>query len=200
MRAALPPHLVQGTAYMNAWMYVVREYEDAIDDCNAGCIGGLTNADCNQWSAKAVHAWDEGVAFYTGSLEGTDGAGSGVMPYALADKRCANFRTCLDEDGASGTATVNDNLFDEFGIGIDLLNRGKCAEVPEVVRKIVAQMSVPLIQVLLASLPPASCRPLSWSPAAQPFCDAHNQPLLCDAAAELCCAAHAVSGHAAVRV
>merc|ERR1719311_942714 len=29
------------SAYMNVWMYVVREFEDAIDDCKAGCI------DCN---------------------------------------------------------------------------------------------------------------------------------------------------------
>jgi hypothetical protein len=75
----------KGSAYMAVWMYVVREFEDAIDDCVSGCLT------CND---APVHAWDEGVAFYTGSLEGTDGAGSGVMPYALADKRCANFKTC----------------------------------------------------------------------------------------------------------
>ena len=24
----------KGTAYMNTWMYVIREFEDAIDDCS----------------------------------------------------------------------------------------------------------------------------------------------------------------------
>merc|ERR1719160_2037457 len=58
------------SAYMNVWMYVIREFEDAIADCKAGCI------DCND---DPVHAWDEGVAFYAGSLEGVDGSGSGKM-------------------------------------------------------------------------------------------------------------------------
>merc|ERR1740124_586236 len=57
----------KGTAYMNVWMYVIREFEDAIDDC-------LTSSNDNNYDA--AHAWDEGVAFYTGSLEGTDGSGS----------------------------------------------------------------------------------------------------------------------------
>jgi hypothetical protein len=82
----------KGTAYMSVWMYVVREFEDAIDDCVVGTISD---------NYDSVHAWDEGVAFYTGSLEGTDGAGSGKMVYALADKRCKNFKTC----GAAGDAT-----------------------------------------------------------------------------------------------
>merc|ERR1740133_745498 len=90
----------KGSAYMNTWMYVVREMEDAIDDCQTDCANTLS---CND---DPVHAWDEAVAFYTGSLEGEDGKGlnspafsgvtpgSGKMIYALADKRCANFKTC----------------------------------------------------------------------------------------------------------
>merc|ERR1719261_1162090 len=54
----------KGSAYWNVWMYVIREMEDAVLDCKAGCI------DCND---DPVHAWDEAVAFYAGSLEGTDG-------------------------------------------------------------------------------------------------------------------------------
>ena len=30
----------KGTAYMNVWMYVIREFEDAIDDCK-NCVKGL---------------------------------------------------------------------------------------------------------------------------------------------------------------
>merc|ERR1712160_113079 len=50
----------KGTAYMAVFMYVIREFEDALDDCTNSCIG------CND---DPVHAWDEGVAFYSGSLE-----------------------------------------------------------------------------------------------------------------------------------
>jgi len=41
-------------------MYVIREMEDAVADCKAGCEY------CND---ARVHAWDEAVAFYTGSIE-----------------------------------------------------------------------------------------------------------------------------------
>ena len=70
---------IKGSAYMAAWMYAIREFEDAIDDC-IGCEDGL----CNEHSSDAsVHAWDEGVAFYAGSLEGPAGSAEGVMAYRL---------------------------------------------------------------------------------------------------------------------
>merc|ERR1719380_246917 len=98
----------KGTAYMNVWMYVIREFEDAIDDCE-NCPEGLN---CNEFSDSetglynAVHAWDEGVAFYAGSLEGPNvgGSSAGEMVYRLAEKRCANFGTC--ESGKTGLSNV----------------------------------------------------------------------------------------------
>ena len=108
----------KGTAYMSVWMYVVREFEDAIDDCERACIS------CNYDSA---HAWDEGVAFYTGSLEGEVGSsalgdGFGKMVYALAEKRCINFKTCGSlGDSVTGGSRVNRQLFQLFDIGQQLL-------------------------------------------------------------------------------
>jgi hypothetical protein len=133
----------KGTAYMNVWMYVVREFEDAIDDCQVGDIG--FNDDSH--NSGPVHAWDEGVAFYAGSLEGYDGSGSGVMPYALADKRCANYRTCGQVGyELDGTSRVNYELFDLFEIGKVQLQMGYCDVIPPIVRQIVKWMTVPLIQ------------------------------------------------------
>merc|ERR1712193_491462 len=122
------------SAYMNVWMYVIREFEDAVDDCKAGCI------DCND---DPVHAWDEGVAFYTGSLEGTDGSGSGKMLHALADKRCKNYLTCSAENGGS---YVNAALFELFEKGKVALQQGKCTDIAPLKKKIVELMSVPLVQ------------------------------------------------------
>merc|ERR1719191_204502 len=122
------------SAYMNVWMYVIREFEDAIDDCKAGCI------DCND---DPVHAWDEGVAFYTGTLEGTDGSGSGKMIHALADKRCKNYGTCT---AANGGSYVNAALFKLFDKGKVALQQGKCDEVKPLKKLIVELMSVPLVQ------------------------------------------------------
>eukprot|EP00979_Chaetoceros_neogracilis_P016371 scaffold7863_cov244-Chaetoceros_neogracile.AAC.1 len=55
----------KGSAYMNVYMYALREFEDAFDNCK--------EVDIDQ-NYGAAHSWDEGVAFYTGSLEGTTGA------------------------------------------------------------------------------------------------------------------------------
>ena len=76
-------------------MYVVREYEDAIDDC-VSCTD--TSRGCNEFSAdSAINAWDEGVAFSVGSIEGTEGNSKegnyGTLLYALAERRCIDFKT-----------------------------------------------------------------------------------------------------------
>jgi Notch-like protein len=146
--AARKEAVKKGTAYMHAWMYAIREFEDAIDDCQT------CTANCNLFSANdagPVHAWDEGVAFYTGSLEGKaqGGTSSGKLAYRLAEKRCANFGTCSGEDKISGISNVNHELFKVGGLfpqGRDLLHEGKCGDVRAVVDDIVKIMTVPLVQ------------------------------------------------------
>ena len=133
----------KGSAYMHVWMYVVRELEDAIDDCQS------CESECNEFSINSgsVHAWDEGVAFYSGSLEGAYGSPSGKLVYRLAEKRCANFGTCGPSGTAtSGTAAVNLALFPLFAEGARLLERGECSLVRPVVDEIISLMTVPLVQ------------------------------------------------------
>jgi uncharacterized protein (DUF305 family)/plastocyanin len=125
------------SAFMNVWMYVVREFEDAIRDCTMGCIN------CND---DPVHAWDEGVAFYTGSLQGVDGSGSGKLLYALANKRCPQFGTCIGKGGVAGGSAVNALLFEQFTLGRDALLGGRCTDAKPIKNRIVELMSVPLVQ------------------------------------------------------
>jgi hypothetical protein len=130
----------KGTAFMNVWMYVIREMEDAIDDCKSEC-------DVDSCNDDPVHAWDEAVAFYSGSLEGTDGAGSGVMLHAVADKRCANFKTCGDlANEVSGISHVNIQILAQFVDGKRKLRSGQCQAVKENKKRIEDLMAVPLIQ------------------------------------------------------
>jgi hypothetical protein len=132
---------------MNIWMYIVREFEDAIHDCIKG--DALDNMD-------AVHAWDEGVAFYTGSLEGVDpngkqggsctaAASTGCMIHALADKRCTNYGTCEGGDN-EGPSMANKKLFELFVLGRDDLLAKKCDTTTGHLAKILPQMIVPLVQ------------------------------------------------------
>eukprot|EP00544_Gedaniella_sp_CCMP2646_P002188 CAMPEP_0202507198 /NCGR_PEP_ID=MMETSP1361-20130828/51594_1 /ASSEMBLY_ACC=CAM_ASM_000849 /TAXON_ID=210615 /ORGANISM="Staurosira complex sp., Strain CCMP2646" /LENGTH=557 /DNA_ID=CAMNT_0049141305 /DNA_START=2378 /DNA_END=4051 /DNA_ORIENTATION=- len=128
----------KGTAYMNVWMYVIREMEDALDDCKAGCIN------CND---DPVHAWDEAVAFYTGSQQEGGASTDGYLLYALANKRCINFKTCGPAgDSVEGSSKVNTDIFREFNIGQGNLVNGKCDSARQQKEKIAAFMAIPLVQ------------------------------------------------------
>jgi len=130
----------KATGYMVIWMYVIRELEDALDDCKEQC----TIENCND---DPVHAWDEAVAFYTGSLEGSDGSGSGKLAYALADKRCGNFNTCGNMgDQNTGPSKVNLEIFRNFNIGQAKLGKGECASARVESDNIQMLMLIPLIQ------------------------------------------------------
>jgi len=131
----------KGTAYMSFWMYVIHEMEDAVADCSAGCSAGSCNDDAG------ATAWDEAVAFYTGSLEGVDGSGDGKLIYALADKLSPNFKTGGDlADSISGTSHANLEIFKNFGQGKDNIAAGNCAGAKENKNKIEALMTIPLVQ------------------------------------------------------
>eukprot|EP00752_Nemacystus_decipiens_P008971 g8009.t1 len=137
---------LKGAQYQNVWMYVIHELEDAVGDCNNG---DLSDND------GGPHAWDEGWAFYTGSLEGTDVGGSadgGQMVYALAEKRCENFATCSgdsDNDDTTGVSAVNDDLLDLWHTGQDYLRAGDCDQAANLISEMVPLMAVPLIQGVL---------------------------------------------------
>jgi len=126
---------VKGSAYMNVWMYAIHEMEDAILDCHEG------------ETTSGVHAWDEFVAFYAGSLEGASVGGSpaGEMPYRLAEKRCANFGTC----GPDGVSQVNTAVLAASNAGRDLLAAGDCDGAALQMELIKKQITIPLIQGML---------------------------------------------------
>jgi len=128
----------KGSAYLSTAMYVIRELEDALDDCAASL---------SKRNDDAVHALDEAVAFYTGTLEGQDGSGEGVQMYALAGKRCENFKTCgASADEVEGEAKVNMVIFREFDKMQQNLNTGSCDKARKNKEAIEKQMFVPLLQ------------------------------------------------------
>eukprot|EP01051_Picozoa_sp_SAG22_P015863 SAG22_NODE_2139_length_2954_cov_1.248687_3_plen_237_part_00 len=82
--------VVKSSAYTVAGMYAIHEMEDALVDCQTGNAAEQVQIDAG------VHAWDEAVAFYAGSLEGfaPGGNAAGELSYRLAEKRCSNYGTC----------------------------------------------------------------------------------------------------------
>merc|ERR1719316_2063336 len=134
----------KGIAYQAVWMYVLHEFEDAIADCLAGDI---YDNEASNAAGDSPHAWDEGWAFYAGSLEGTDGSGSGAMLHTLAEKRCADFGTC--KDGRAGAANVNTKALGLAETGRDKILLRDCSSVQNEYDQIVDQMTIPLIQGML---------------------------------------------------
>lgn len=127
--------------------------QDAINDCIAGDLTTNTGA---------VHAWDEAVAFYTGSAEGTErggmnglDSGAAHMMFTLAEKRCKNFGTCTadyDNNPIAGYSAINEQIFEEFETTKDYLKPGSqsasfnCENAYVGKDKIVKKMLVPMLQ------------------------------------------------------
>jgi len=132
----------KGTAYMNVWMYVIHEIEDAIIDCENNCITPGSQ-DCN---SDPVHAIDEAAAFYAGSLEGVAAKGvpdAGKLVFRLAEKRCADFGTCT---GTQGQAAANAEIVAKLQKAQVELKNSRCVNVVPLKKRIVELMSIPLIQ------------------------------------------------------
>eukprot|EP00555_Chaetoceros_dichaeta_P004286 CAMPEP_0198261400 /NCGR_PEP_ID=MMETSP1447-20131203/10124_1 /TAXON_ID=420782 /ORGANISM="Chaetoceros dichaeta, Strain CCMP1751" /LENGTH=615 /DNA_ID=CAMNT_0043949307 /DNA_START=92 /DNA_END=1939 /DNA_ORIENTATION=+ len=128
----------KGIVYMNVFMYAMHEFEASVEKCVPGVAFD---------QEQAVHAWDEGVAFFVGNLAGSTGEDNGKLVYALGNKRCKDFGTC----GASGTekvglGKVNIDLTALFNSGRDELNAGDCVAATATKDTIEDLMYIPIIQ------------------------------------------------------
>ena len=137
----------KGIVYLNVFPYVIWEMQDQVNDCNAGT---LTNNDDN-----SVHAWDEAVAFYAGSTVGESYGTSetGKLQFALADKRCGNFKTCTN--GFSGGSQVNADILALFNTGKEAARTGEdgdCDTLDSLMDKISALSLVPFVQGVMRYL------------------------------------------------
>jgi len=142
----------KGIVYFNVFPYVIWEMQDAVNDCNNGNV---------QSNDASVQAWDEAVAFYTGSIEGPsrggvnglDSGSDGQLQFMLADKRCKNFKTCTadyDDNDMAGYSNVNKDIFALFATGRDEIlgakHTSECPQVPDIMEEIAGLMLIPFIQ------------------------------------------------------
>ena len=117
---------------MNVFMYVLHEFEAAVGKC----------VDSTPYSNEsAIHAWDEGVAFYSGYLSGVDGAEGGKMVYALAEKRGGDFGTEV-----GNVSQVNSDLADLFAEGRDHFDAAQCEAARKTLQKVKRIIYIPVIQ------------------------------------------------------
>jgi len=133
----------KGSVYMNVFMYVIQKFEDAVINCNPEQNNTFNTA----------NMWDKGVAFYSGSMEGTDGLSTGNMLHQLADELCQSFNMCGIHDNITSTDTsyVNHELLQLFKYGRNHLLISACDAAEKTLRSITKLMYVPLIQGTLRS-------------------------------------------------
>ena len=121
--------LTKAAAYEVVRQHIMYRLRKGIDACNAGASG--------------VADWEIGYALHAGSLEGTDGSGSGKSTYALGDKRCPQFDTCV---AGTRIATNNQKALDAWQSGVTALAATNCFTALTASETILAQLTVPLVQ------------------------------------------------------
>lgn len=119
-------------------MYIIRQMEAAIHDCEVMC----ETDECNN---NMFANLDAAVALYTGSTE--DGNDSGNLLFTMADHRAGLFKTA-GEDGTEeeGMSMVNHQIFREFNEFQRHLDDKDCEESALKKEHIVRHIFVPLIQ------------------------------------------------------
>jgi len=139
-------------AYVCGYVNIFQYLEQAVQLANSGCVQQLDGCQ------DAVSAWDKAVAFWAGSLEGSDGNNDGLPGdggsygksfYALADKRCDDFRTCSatrDTADRGTPAAINVQLLQLFSKGSRAIYSGDIEQAKITVKELENSSKVPLIQ------------------------------------------------------
>lgn len=130
--------------------------EHAIDQCEMPCqkTGDIVYNESHtpRCDDSPVRAWDQAVAYYTGSLEGATGLGEGLLLFGLADRMCSRFLTCgKDASLRFGISHVNNLAIDLFTEGQQHVLKRECEPARQAKDKIVKLMAVPLVQATILS-------------------------------------------------
>ncbi|CAB9498002.1 expressed unknown protein [Seminavis robusta] len=127
---------------LNVWMYLAHILHKTLDDCKNGL---MTDKD-------GAHAIDEAVAYWIGDGQIAGDAERGHLLYALAEEMGEQFQ--MDLPGQVRTNTNILRLFHQAKIELSFPDA--CAADPStynriyhIVNKIVAQMTIPLLQSLI---------------------------------------------------
>jgi len=139
----------KGLSYVGAVAELLQLGQKARDAAEGGCRAQVDGCQ------DVIEAWDGAAAIYVGSLEGTDGNNTpdgdyGKAPYALADKRCRNYKNC-GPDADSGndkdvTSFMNTKILALFAAGSHAAWNGDYNLLDKYIQLISNKIAVPLIQ------------------------------------------------------
>ena len=83
--------LTKGVAYRNVLYHVWHRLALGLSSC-------ANDFEAQAGVAPGVFEWETAWALFAGEKEGIDGQGKGYSVYALGDKRCPQFGTCVNGD------------------------------------------------------------------------------------------------------
>lgn len=105
---------------------------------------------CSTKKDSATAAYDGGVAFLVGSVEGTERGGNseqeGRFFYNVAKLACIYFDTCVEGNDAE----INQMIMEKLTVGQAALKSSNCDGVAEAIDSFAALTVVPLMQSLLS--------------------------------------------------
>lgn len=105
---------------------------------------------CTTKRDSATSAYDGGVAFLIGSVEGTERGGNseqeGRFFYNVAKMACLYFDTCVE----GGDTEINKMMLDALVLGQSALKSSNCDGVGEAIDSFATLTTVPLMQSLLS--------------------------------------------------
>jgi len=141
----------KATSYVYNFIEVVQLMQASIESAKGA--DPLPPCIYQQDSCKtAVKYWDAAVAIYVGSIEGDFGRSStgGKSNYALANKRCRNFKNCGPERNEGNNkdriSPINTKILAHFSAGQHAAFAGDWALMEDYKKLISAKMVVPWIQ------------------------------------------------------
>lgn len=146
-------------AYTLPYIDMNQYFEEAVELIREKCIL-INDIFQGEPCTSAVNAWEKAMASYSGSLEGEYGKNLeesgkyGKWLQALAGKRCANFKTCGNEDVNDPTdkgfpARTSINIFGLFLQGRDAVINGRIGAVRRIISEINKEITVTRIQGVL---------------------------------------------------
>jgi hypothetical protein len=146
---ALASAQAKASVLMTVAMTVIQQMEKSIIACDK------KKAQCADPNATCAHDpipyIDSAVAFYAGSLQGTDGSGDGKMYYDATNRMALRFATCGESGTDSvGEAWANGMAIREFQKAQQHLLTGNCNLARKSKELIVNMMKIPLVQGVLS--------------------------------------------------
>ncbi len=165
----------------------------------------FANSVCSTNKDSATAAYDGGVAFLIGSVEGTERGGNseqeGRFFYNVAKMACDYFDTCVEDNDAE----INQMILEDLKVGQSALKSSNCDAVSEAIDSFATLTVVPLLQSLLSfaddidNTPDGYVASMAIAPVVSDFDDALSDKIVSEMAYDIISPDKKIEVHNAIK-